>query len=382
MVKRFGSGSFGVVLWSAWLVLLGATAFPCFAEPKADSNSQQPMAQVAQPPARIRNAVPLSWLIDQRREQKAPAPLIIQIHGDQNPIIGTPVGLPALKVSLKNVDAEKSSVYLSPTTDYRSGRLPKWRIVLTNADGKEVPVRGSLSWHGGGILHTTTLKPGETWDTTLPMASYVQYPPPGKYRLKVLFSDRESIVDKGDISNVVCCESKTIDFVMAKLPTKISAVDAAVVRRLIADLDEKKPVRLVAGTYGAWAHDLVSKDSPAGQLMALGPIAVPQIVEATQDKSLSPEKRAWQLAILYSITGQNDPRGPLGISGILGDYESREGPWQVFGSKEGEFPQGGFGYSETGSFRGGKIDTKAQFEFASIWTEWVKQNCDDTKSPE
>ena len=82
--------------------------------------------------------------------------------------------------------------------------------------------------------------------------------------------------------------------------------------------------------------------------------AIPELVEAALEPGLKPGQRAWVLAMLFAITGHNDPRGDhmfmFGGSDILGSFEF---------TGDGE-----------GSCRGGKIDPKKQQAFAEKWCVW------------
>lgn len=320
----------------------------------------------------------LIGVTERRRAAGQPDPITILIDVDKEPLVGSPISLPEIKVLLKNTDIEKKTFSISPTSDYRSGRLPKFRIALTNEQGKELPPRPRFEANGGGILQSYDLKPGETWDTTLNLRGYVEPLLPGKYKLQVLYSDREHLVEEKDISKLVYCRSKVIDFEVRKLPLKISEVDAAVVRRQIEALDGDQPLRIVAGTYGPWAHSFLAKESPAGQLMGVGLPAIPQLVEAVQDKSLKPGKRAWLLSILFSITGQIDPRGDgyFHTGGCLGSYEYIQGPWSFAGGKNGEEEPITFALPSTGSVSGGRTNEKGLAEYAAKWPAWIKTNCD------
>ena len=44
------------------------------------------------------------------------------------------------------------------------------------------------------------------------------------------------------------------------------------------------------------------------QRLSMGLKAAPPLVAALQEKTIGPEKRAWILSLLYSVTGENDAR--------------------------------------------------------------------------
>lgn len=325
----------------------------------------------------------LAKVTTERRAAGKLDPITILINNEKE-LVGSPIFLPSVEISLKNVDVEKKNFQIQPLDDYRSGRLPKFRIVIKDEMDKELPPRPRFSAHGGGIIHAIQLAPDDKWETALNLRGYVEPLLPGKYSLQVLFSDREAIAGMKDTSKVVCCQSKTIEFVVHKLPAKISNVDKVVVREQIAALDGDQPLRIVSGTYGPWAYGFIAKNSPAGQLMAIGPTAVPQLVEAVQDKELKTGKRAWLLGILYSITGREDPRGEdeWHLGGCLESYEYAEGPWSLAAGKNDEQQPVSFTLPSTGSREGKKEhDPKKVDEHAARWPAWVKANCDPDAAP-
>jgi hypothetical protein len=308
-----------------------------------------------------------------RRAEGLPDPVTIDIDTDEKVLKGNTNQMPVLKVAVKNVDAKKESIMLQQGGDYRTGRPERWRIVLKDEQGREVKPVLFLGSVGGGLSTTGPLEPGETWGTQLSVRSFVETPPPGKYTLQVLFHNHLFLAGMEDIDNLIVCQSKPLDFVMDKLTIETTETDAAVVKRQIADLDGAQPLKIVVGTYDKWAHDTISPNSPAGQLMGMSVIAVPPLVQAVQDKVHSPEKRAWLLSILYSLTGENDPRK---YGGVLGSYSYFEGPWQVWSGKNGERTAGGIQLSSSGSMSGGKIDPAKQLDLAAKWQEWLKANCE------
>ena len=68
----------------------------------------------------------------------------------------------------------------------------------------------------------------------------------------------------------------------------------------------------------------------------MGIKSAPPLIESLADKSLSENKRAWLLALLFTATGQNDPR----IPNVLGAYDYQETGWQVWGGLSGEEASG------------------------------------------
>jgi hypothetical protein len=83
--------------------------------------------------------------------------------------------------------------------------------------------------------------------------------------------------------------------------------------------------------------------------------------ELGKDK-LEPTKRAWLLALLFSITGRNDPRS----SEILGSYQDRPTGWHLSGGRDGQTDSSSSGWRE-GSSHEGRIDSAQQRTFATTW---------------
>ena len=104
-------------------------------------------------------------------------------------------------------------------------------------------------------------------------------------------------------------------------------------------LEVAKPVKVVDGTYGKWAHDFIRPESPQGKLLKHGLKSAPPLIGALRDETMSAEKRAWILSLLYSVTGLNDPRQ----GSALASYECAEGPWQVWGTGPSGAGCGGVG---------------------------------------
>jgi hypothetical protein len=69
------------------------------------------------------------------------------------------------------------------------------------------------------------------------------------------------------------------------------------------------------------------------------------------------------LALLFGLTGQGDPRFE---AGVVGGFDSAEGPWAVAGSDG----SAGFGFGSMSLAEGAKVDEAAQRAFAKRWGPW------------
>ena len=314
-------------------------------------------------------------LIATRRVEGASDPLVVNVVAHP-PVIKTPTNqLPMLKVIVKNVD-DNQSVFFKFGGDTRSGRPSRWRVVVKDEQGKEAKHILRFGFMGGGLASIGPLKPGETFDTTLAVRDFIESPPPGKYTLQVLFHNKHDLSEIQDVSGIVVSQSKPIELILEKIPIRTSAAKSVEVRRLIDELDEAVPLKVLVGTYGPWAHATIAPDSPAGKLLANGPAAVPPLVAAVQEKDLSTEKRAWLLAILYSLTGENDPRQERDV---LGAHSFVGGPWATWTGKNGDPLAASFGIYSSGSVSAGEPKQEKQLEFAAKWNEWLATNCNVIK---
>ncbi len=301
-----------------------------------------------------------------RRLEGRPDPLAVVVGTPATPLTCTPLSLPRLKVAVKNVDVENYEVGLTLGGDYRSGRQARWRLVVVNEAGEPLAVRPheDAVIIMGGLYRLGVLKPGESWETVLDMRSFVAAPLPGKYRLEVLYHNTQTIVDMTDLSGLTVFTSPPIPLVVDPTVIELSAEDRRAAREWIAAIEPGETVKLVMGTYGEWAHPLIAPDTPEGKLLTMGLKAAPPLVAALQDETLSPGKRGTILALLYTLTGEHNPRH------VLGRVEFANGPWAVWGGPPGEHRSGGMSFGGTGSSHGQPY-LPGQQELVKKWAEWL-----------
>jgi hypothetical protein len=310
----------------------------------------------------------LELLTALRRVQKKSDPLVVLLDA-KGPLEATPLSLPRLKVTIKNEDGEKIAAGFTDGGDYRTGRQARWRVVVRDAKGRELPIRelsGILIL--GGQFTEILLEHGKAWETVLDLGSFVKIPQPGTYSLEVLYHNTKTIADESDISGLVVSRSKPIALVVRSLVIELTAQERKQAAEWILALDANQRLKIVAGSYGEWAHKFVPPNTPEGKLLGMGVKAAPALIESLRDKSLSDKKRAWILALLFSATGENDPRE----SGALGGYDYQEGGWQIWGGLSGEQPSGGLGCGSEGSVSAGKIDRGEQDKLIAAWVDWLK----------
>ena len=309
----------------------------------------------------------LELLTALRRVSKQPDPLQIFID-EPKELTGMGSSMPNLRVRIQNVDIEKNGVGFTIGGNYRSGRQARWRIVVEDKNGKVIPVRAINSFAGGGMVGRGVLGHEESWETSLNIRSFIEAPDPGEYELTVLYHNTQTIVDFANVDGLIFSKSKPAPFTIKPLTITRSKAEREKAEKLVAELDGKTSLKIVAGTYGEWAHKLVSPDSPEGKLLDMGLPAVPTVIESLHDKAITPKKRAWLFGVLFSLTGENDPR----IGSIIGGHSYAESGWQVWGSLTGDQPSGGFSGGATGS-SSGTINSQAQEELVKKWDQWLQK---------
>ena len=72
----------------------------------------------------------------------------------------------------------------------------------------------------------------------------------------------------------------------------VNRKDKAEAGAWLAKLDGKAPLKILAGAYGKGAQRFIQPDSPPGKLLGLGWKAVPALLDASADDTLTPGKRA------------------------------------------------------------------------------------------
>lgn len=323
-----------------------------------------------------RSARNLELVTALNRIQKKPDPLQVVVHGPQELTREFP-GLPALDVTIKNVDPEQREIGFQESGDYRSGRQARWRIEASDATGRVQPLK---KLHGfsdaGGLFRQTTLKPGEGWQTTLNMASFVETLQPGEYRIRVLYHNRLTIMDWESVADLIVCQSEPIKLTVKRRSIPLTKMQQQEIRELLARFDDRQACKIIQGKYGQWAHEFIDPKSDYGRLLTLGWLAVPTLIEELELQGQVPERRAHLLSLLFSITGENNPRSPtpfgFGESTSLGTYSILEQGWSVSSSRTGEDEpsSSGFGFTSGPSTYTAKLDAKVQTRLIERWQKF------------
>ncbi|HQR08362.1 MAG TPA: TIGR03067 domain-containing protein [Gemmatales bacterium] len=298
----------------------------------------------------------LPMLTALRRIQKKPDPMEIQVK--QLGTVSTTRELPCFSVVLKNVDGEKQPFHFSFGGSYRSGRFARCTFEVSDAKGTKLPPRHWESMMGGGMFEMGNLEYGKTWDTELPMGSYVKILEPGEYTVRVLYHNTESIADFADLTGVIVCASEPFKVTVGKpIPRKvlIQAGSNEKVASLIRSLKGKNTVRTVCSKYDKDLYSFIDPTSAEGQLLLMEWSAVPGLLELLKDKNLGTEQRSWIFTMLYTLTHADDMRP------FVGNVTSR------FSHTDGVI--GSYTYKGVGCFAsgGGIINPELQQKFAEEW---------------
>ncbi len=268
------------------------------------------------------------------RIDKLPDPLTIEISVPEGGFKAKTRDLPVFDVDLKNVALHGEAIWIR-----KSHCRSDWRIHVWDSNGNLVPRRRERGRSLGALVSEAFLEPGETWETRLSMQDFVDIPEPGKYKVQLFHHDSISISDLADpseLDDLIVFRSEPFEIEVTKGPPMRIRLEPGATRQAkmhIGKFSEQDELRIVDGPYGPRFHKFVSPTSHQGRLLTMGHQAVPALIEALEDKSLSVRKRAWILTLLYSITEERDfdPAAGFDGQGILPSYKAQG----VYGSGTG-----------------------------------------------
>lgn len=310
------------------------------------------------------------------RIQQKPDPLRVFVD-DPNQRTHEFPELPVLDVTIKNVDVDKRQIGFQQSGNYRSGRQQRWRIQVRDVTGK---VHASLqpfgSFIAGGMYQNTVLKPAEGWQTALTMAHFVETLEPGEYQVRVLYHNDATIVDWEFVTGQILCRSEPFRLTIKPRSIETTKAQQQEIKELLRGLDDRQSRKVIDGKYGRWAHKFIEPQSECGQLLTLGWPAVPALIEELGREDESPERRAQWLALLFSITGQIDPRsdGLTRRAPALGSFSMVRQGWVISSKRESE-PEpssSSFELASGPSTYNAKLDAKAQLPFIERWQTFRK----------
>ncbi|MBX3397852.1 MAG: hypothetical protein KF873_03855 [Gemmataceae bacterium] len=322
----------------------------------------------SQEPERGEQPYNLEMLTTLRRIQKRPDPIRVEIKGEYELESIFP-NVPSFSVALVNRDAGRLLVAYMEGGDYRTGRLERWRFAVEASKGEASLVEfGELIQMGGGLLNYSILKPEQKWNANLTARDYVDLTP-GDYTIRIQYHDSDTIADNLWLGGRIVCESAPIRLHVQPRVVDVGRKDRQTVAGLIDKLESKGKVKVLAGAYGKGSHDFIPPETPAGQLLAMGWKAVPQLIDAASNKATPPVRRAWMLGILYSITSRNSPSWR---TGVLPDHLVRNSGWAIWYGTGDELSSGGIGFASTTSVSNSKLVPETQLEFARCWESFRK----------
>ena len=100
---------------------------------------------------------------------------------------------------------------------------------------------------GGGIFWRQTLEYGESWETDLPLESYVDLAAPGKYTMQVFYHNGVAIADRGDISDLITAHSAEIKLEVRPIRVWVTEKQRQEARKWIAALPDAGRVKMELG---------------------------------------------------------------------------------------------------------------------------------------
>lgn len=290
-----------------------------------------------------------------RRIEGKPDPLSVEVELPDSHSL-TPFNLPKIVVRIKNRDTQDLGVQIGG--NYRSGRQTRWLAELTGAkaNGRVIKRFGM----GGGISTMRFLKPGDSWETELILRHIVEVDVPGEYQLEVKYSNQQTILNEDSTTGLIVFSSEPKKLVV--LPAAIendSKIDERVAE-LVKAFDDAVLPHVIDGIYGDWSAEFLPERSPQSEICKIGLNAVPELIRQLDQKD--PTSRAKILGLLYSITGQKDPRYP----GVIGEYQYVAAGWEMRNSVQVS--------QNSGQVDSGPIELAAQEQFINAWNDWAAKN--------
>lgn len=281
-------------------------------------------------PGTAQNYLTLLSLLRMFDKESLPLEVSVQHTGDRTVSRFCP---PEVSVFVKNVDAEKSDVFLlvGGEFDY-TGRNKRVDIrPISNAVHlKKQPVLVSNS----SRVAIVRLPFDQQLSYELDLQSYLELGEDGTHEVEFVFDPWTSI-DAGDLRQQMIRFSKVFKIETA-VPSPLFHDDEQKLRDAAQAIPSTGPIVLLESKYGDWAHHYVSPESPCGELLQAGIAAAPVVFERYKE-SQDPFVRAWCLVILNNLTNHHHPEIYDGQK-LLGNYIQiyKGGSWTI-GLPNGEF---------------------------------------------
>jgi hypothetical protein len=268
--------------------------------------------------------------------------------------------LSTLSVAIVNRDEQRVPVGIH----LRNGRPEGWWLEVWDSSSNRMPV-GQPAYLPEKISHPgyDLLKFGERrQEQRMLLCDRVEMLPPGQYKVLAYFSGEGEIERDQPIEELICSHSQALTLTVKPIVLQEDRNVRQHVRDLVSHLPERGPIKVVGGTYGSWAYQLVPPFSAQEQILRMGPRALPELLDMLEEDRLTPRRRAWVLSLLYSLTGLNDPTRRFEDKMILGGFKSVGYYWNVFGNDYRPCRWGGFDFPDIEP-----IDVEAQRRLAEQW---------------
>ncbi|MDB5391857.1 MAG: hypothetical protein JWM11_7503 [Planctomycetaceae bacterium] len=275
----------------------------------------------------------LELLTTLRRIQRQPDPLLVSVKVPEG-LTGTTRELPSLAITLESTDVEKTPVWMGLLPHfYGSAPISHWRVEVKTPAGDLLPTRHNSAAMFNFLESSRSdgwLKFGEALNTTLKLNDLIEISKPGEYTVTILYHPKNyisKVQNTDDLEELICFRSQSFKLTVRQSDKRIIVLtnsDRAQVTSSISELPKSGIVKFVIGVYDNDDYGFISRDSPAGKILIMNWKAVPALLDALSDKTLSVHQRAWILTLLYTITSERD-LDPILIEGSLPDYEGRRG---------------------------------------------------------
>jgi hypothetical protein len=255
------------------------------AEREAILKAARDSAEHSHEPRDLAGYPSVEWLTAMRRLDRKPDPLQILVAGRQTRscFLGHPL---RLFVLLTNLDVDRAEVQFTDGGDYRGGRQARWRLEVTDREGRVLPARPPLGSEFGGLYREDTLRYGESWATELNIGSFVRIEAPGKYKIRVLYHDHVAIADCDDVAGLIVSTSLPIDLTVEPITIEATRAELDAVRKAISEVPAKGSVKFVEGDYDERAYDFIKPGSAPGKLLTMGWKSVPAMIDAVLDEKV------------------------------------------------------------------------------------------------
>ena len=305
-------------------------------------------------PEEMRPLRGLAELTLERRAQGRPDPLTVEVRFlSEGPYIYPE--LPVLGVRLLHTQGETEWFELEDGGDYRSGRLARWDLLLTSADGR--PHAGVDNWQalmGGWMSSRVVAKPGFVWGfqdmlaelqgevtavepVPLPLSAYRKPTELGRFSVRAVYSDAETIADMDEPSQGVVFTSQPLEFEWQPRVIPRDGARDLRIDRAIGDLLRLEETVVTGFSLEFHRGDPREEAHPLERLFAEGYAAV-EALRSSAHVEVDPILRAKLCAALVSLTGIRPDRWAL--TSVVGNHQFLGSPMPAGSGVSSSAPRG------------------------------------------